>query len=316
MLQHLYNKWGPSASNCVWLSRHPVQEGHYGNTVEVAVKTLVWASLHAPQFYDPSKESHILSIQPMSLDHDGRCCQSAQVATSHINRMILFASSKLKATQQITMYKNLGAHKCFGSSTGYLFETYVLAWLSAHPASKPLPCMVAEEYGLTGRLSALELPVSSPAQLFSMASQKTLHGQTPQVPFCLIPDSQSVGLNAIVCSQDFFFTVQVAISESSAHSISSSSFKTICNTIPLSFLKARQWCHVFVTDDESKAEKLRNEPQKDLPDNIIICSAVFNVNWLGSINERLCQFGKERVCIFWLRLLWLALIESLQGTRW
>jgi hypothetical protein len=230
--------------------------------------------------------------------------------------MILFASSKFKATQQITMYKNLGAHECFGSSTSYLFETYVLAWLSAHPASKPLPCMAAEGYGLTGRLSALELPVSSLAQLFSMTSQKTLHGHT--LPFCLIPGSQT-GLNAIVCSQYFFFTVQVAISESLAHSINSNSFKIICNTVPLSFLKARQWCHVFVTDDESKAENLRNKPQKDLPDNIIICSAVFDVNWLGSINERLCQFGKERVHTLWLglrlRLLWVALIRSLQGIQ-
>jgi hypothetical protein len=61
------------------------------------------------------------------------------------------------------------------------------------------------------------------------------------------------------------------------------------------FLRARKWYHVFVTNDESKAESLRKQPREDLPDDITVCSAVFDIDQLGSIQQRLVEWSKTKV---------------------
>ena len=42
-------------------------------------------------------------------------------------------------------------------------------------------------------------------------------------------------------------------------------FKEIEEGFPKSFRNARQWCHVFVTDDGEYAEALRDQAFPDLP---------------------------------------------------
>lgn len=59
------------------------------------------------------------------------------------------------------------------------------------------------------------------------------------------------------------------------------------------FLESRKWCHVFVTNDKRKVEKLRNQKPKNLLAEVIICSAVFEIDRLGSIHERLVEMSKE-----------------------
>jgi hypothetical protein len=150
--------WGPSTRNCVFLSRNPMQEAHYGDTVEAAVQKLVTNLKFqcSPQFYDPHLESHkLISVRPKNLSPDGRCCLTSRIATRRISRMIFLASIKVDAAQQITFYKNLSLHQWFASAAGHIFEDFVLAWLSAYPASSPLPCKNKD-----GLLS-FELPVSS-----------------------------------------------------------------------------------------------------------------------------------------------------------
>ncbi|KAI9463991.1 hypothetical protein BJY52DRAFT_1221402 [Lactarius psammicola] len=71
-------------------------------------------------------------------------------------------------------------------------------------------------------------------------------------------------------------------------------FEAIRRDVPSSFLKSRKWYHVFVTNDKGMAKKLGNQKRKDPPGGIIICSAVFDVDWLGSIHGRLVEMSKER----------------------
>ncbi len=133
---------------------------------------------------------------------EGRSRLTVRVTTRRINRRILFTFIKAEAAEKIAFYKALSTHKWFGSSTGYMLETYVLAWLFVHPASKPLPCIVAESCPSTP-----EIPVSPRKRSFtitSAASLREVNGHT--VPFCLVPASPDfVALDAIVCSQDSFF---------------------------------------------------------------------------------------------------------------
>lgn len=171
-----------------------------------------------------------------------------------------------------------------------MFEDFVLAWLSASPASSPLPCKT-DNSGLT----SFESPVSSREHLHSITSQQTLRNVNQYIlPCCLIPVSQNFAtVDAIVCSDDSFFTIQATVS--STHSAKPVGFNTIREAVPTTFLRARKWYHVFITNDESKAESLRNQQRDDLPDDITICSAVFDIDQLGSIRQRLAEWNETRV---------------------
>ncbi|KAH8978936.1 hypothetical protein EDB86DRAFT_2836305 [Lactarius hatsudake] len=237
VLQRIYNTWGPfDAQLC----------GVYAGDVESAVRDFVKKFQHSPTYINPFAESHkIISVRPKEVGprDEGRSRLTARVATRRIERMILLYSIKAEVAEQISFYKMLSTHKWFGSSpTGYTLRTYVLACLSAHPASKPLPCIAADSGP-----STLEIPVSLRERSFSLdsaASLKDVNNHT--VPFCLIPTSSNfVAFDAIVCSQDYFFTIQ---------------------------------------------------KPKNLPAEVIICSAVIEIDRLGSIHERLVEMSKEKSC--------------------
>ncbi|KAH9077736.1 hypothetical protein EDB83DRAFT_1509422 [Lactarius deliciosus] len=293
VLQRIYNTWGPSTHNCVHLTRHLDQEGGYAGDVESAVRDFVKKFQHSPTYINPFAESHkILSVRPKEVGprDEGRSRLTARVATRRIERMILLYSIETSVAEQISFYKILSMHKRFGSSpTGYMLKTYVLACLSAHPASKPLPCIAADSGP-----STLEIPVSLRKQSFSLDSAASLKDvNNHSIPFCLIPTSSNfVAFDAVVCSQDSFFTIQVAVS--SRHSANPCCFENIRCEVPPLFLERRKWYHVFVTNDKRKAENLQNQKPKNLPAEVIICSAVFEIDRLGSIHERLVDMNKEK----------------------
>ncbi|KAH9160707.1 hypothetical protein EDB89DRAFT_2235568 [Lactarius sanguifluus] len=288
-LQRIYNTWGPSTRTCVNLTRYPSQEAGYVIDVENAVEDFVRKFQHSPRYINPFEESHkIVSVRPRG---EERSCLTAHVATRRIEKMILLCTIKTEVAEQVLFYKRLNTHKWFGSSAGYILESYVLACLSAYPASKPLPC-IATDSGPS--IPGLEIPMSHREQLFTLSSAASLKEVNKHtVPFCLIPTSQNYAtFDAVVCSQDSFFTIQVTVS--STHSANPKGFENIRREVPSSFLKGRKWYHVFVTNDQIKAEKLRNKKRKNLPKGIIVCSTVFNVDQLGSIQKRLIEMSKEK----------------------
>ncbi|KAH9000596.1 hypothetical protein EDB86DRAFT_3135210 [Lactarius hatsudake] len=262
VLQRIYNTWGPSTHNCVYLTRHPGQEGVYAGDVESAVRDFVKKFQHSPTYINPFAESHkIISVRPKEVGprDEGRSRLTARVATRRIERMILLYSIKAEVAEQISFYKMLSTHKWFGSSpTGYTLRTYVLACLSAHPASKPLPCIAADSGP-----STLEIPVSLRERSFSLdsaASLKDVNNHT--VPFCLIPTSSNfVAFDAIVCGQDYFFTIQVAVS--SRHSANPCCFENIRCEVPPLFLESRKWYHVFVTNDKKEEGRKIVKPEAE-----------------------------------------------------
>ncbi|KAH8994090.1 hypothetical protein EDB83DRAFT_1024020 [Lactarius deliciosus] len=285
-LQRIYNTWGPSTRTCVNLTRYPSQEADYVIDVEDAVEDFVRTFQHS--YIDPFEQSHkIVSVRPRG---EERSCLTAQVATRRIEKIILLCTIKTEVAEQILFYKMLGTHRWFGSSAGCILKTYVLACLSAYPASKPLPCIAAESGPST---LGLEIPVSRWKRSFAINSAASLKEVDEHAaPFCLIPASQNfTAFDAIVCSQDSFFTIQVTVS--STHSANLDNFENIRREVP-SFLKNRKWYHVFVTNNQIKAEGLRNQKRKDLPGEIVVCSAVFDIDQLGSIHRRLIEMSKEK----------------------
>ncbi|KAH9034727.1 hypothetical protein EDB85DRAFT_979997 [Lactarius pseudohatsudake] len=286
-LQRIYNTWGPSTRTCVNLTRYPSQEADYAIDVENAVEDFVRKFQHS--YVDPFEESHkIVSVRPRG---EERSCLTAHVATRRIEKIILLCTIKTEVAEQVMFYKRLSTHRWFGSSAGCILKAYVLACLSAYPASKPLPCIAAESGPST---PGLEIPVSRRERSFAINSAVSLKEADEHTAlFRLIPTSQNFpAFDAIVCSQDSFFTIQVTIS--STHSANLDDFENIRREVPSSFLKSRKWYHVFVTNNQIKAESLRNKTRKDLPGEIVVCSAVFDVDQLGSIHRRLIEMSKEK----------------------
>ncbi|KAN0128097.1 hypothetical protein V8E53_014078 [Lactarius tabidus] len=276
-LVRMCNMWGRSAQNCVWFSRG------WGRSLEDAHKSRVDAAVlgFVKDFHvirselDALNFSNVLfSIQPKNKSGAGRAVPVAHVATKHINNLIL------KATTE------------FRSTASYILKAYVLAWLSAYPASTPIPCTAAA--GMMADMSrpALVIPVCSKDQSIPLTDLNIIRNVPP--PFCLLTVPQNCApLDAIVGIDEVIITVQAV---SSRYRTERCDFEQIHAQLSLLFGESRQWCHVYVTGDEENAVALRYEP-RDIPAdlNVMIFTAVFNLGHLDPIRERLDELIEERV---------------------
>jgi len=216
------------------------------------------------------------------------------VATSHIDELILKATIKADATERIAFHRSLRQDKSFRPTAGYILKNFVLAWLSAHPLSTPIPCTAA--MASAPRLEIPVCPKDRSIPFTDLGSMRDMN--TPPTPFCLLTVSQTCAasaVDAIVCSDEAIITVQVTISR--RHGATPSSFEQIRAQLPVLFGEARRWCHVFVTGNEEDAEALRYDLREDLPAdlNVTIYTAVLDLGWLGPIRERLYEMIEERV---------------------
>jgi len=118
----------------------------------------------------------------------------------------------------------------------------------------------------------------------------------PPPAFCLLTVPQTCApVDAIVCTKEAIITVQVAVSYSLRYRAGPNDFERIHAQLPVLFGETRRWCHVFVTGDEENAVPLRYVPTKDLPADLNIYSAVFDLGRLSSIRERLGELIEERI---------------------
>ncbi|KAH9059589.1 hypothetical protein EDB87DRAFT_1577603 [Lactarius vividus] len=120
VLQRLYNAWGPSMRNCLRISEDHSQEGFYADQVEIVVQDFVRTFRHTPTYFDPLKESH-----------------------------------KAEVAEQITFYKTLSTHKWFGSSTGYILESYVVC------SSRLVASSLHSHWACQASLFTIQVTVSS-----------------------------------------------------------------------------------------------------------------------------------------------------------
>ena len=277
----------------MWLTRQPDAEVFYKWGVETAVQSFIKDS-PTHRGLDAFSVSHtIFSIEPHA---KSRQVPIARVATKHIDELILLATVEADAAERITFYRSLSAHKWFKAPEGYLLERFVLAWLTAYPASTPICCSTAM-YGAP----TLAIPVCPLDQSISLTDLNELKGvKKCPLPFCFIPTSSTFPtIDAIVIDDKFIITVQVTVSRT--HSAKPEGFEQIFTHLPAQFRNKRQWCHVFVTGDEENAQALRYKP-RDLPKKmrITVYSAVFDIGWLSRIHNRF-KLSKEKVSWCWLR---------------
>jgi hypothetical protein len=153
--------------------------------------------------------------------------------------------------------------------------------------------------------------------------------EVKHLPSCFLPGSQTFATaDAIILTVDCLITVQVTLSRE--HTAKKSGFDGMresgIRNRNLTTGTNRRWCHVFVTDEDSKANSLRRQTLSDLPEDISIYSTVFDVDrpdinvenirafdvswsWLHAISAHL------GMTIYWLaKIVWPSMMGNYEAS--
>jgi len=189
-----------------------------------------------------------------------------------------------------SFYKEISGHAWFATSAGRIFETHILLWFRYASAEDHLSCTPAVE---TSPL--LHIPVCGKNMEFFSKAEDLKADDLKNVAEherakCLVPVSQTFPtLDAIVITHSLVITVQMTLG--SKHDAKNIGFEKVYKYLSSKFLAKRQWCHVFLTDTEDKANSLRSQNRTEIPEkmSIHVYSAFVNMDELDSM------LTKERV---------------------
>ncbi|KAH9062572.1 hypothetical protein EDB83DRAFT_842201 [Lactarius deliciosus] len=294
----IYNKWGPSARNCVQFSRRHILECVHESHVYAAACDFVqdFCGARRRLIGRYTLSNPLFSIRARETD---RSVPVARVATGHIDEVILKAAVNANAyNNRLEFYDSPRLDKSFRSTAEHIQKSYLFAELSNLPDSMPTfwaPCR-----GTASEAPVLEIPVCPKHRSITLTDLSSMRDmETPRLrtPFCLLIEPLTdAAVDAIVCSDDAIITFQVIVSH--PHDTSLGGFEHIRSQLPALFTggEARRWCHVFVATDTKDEEALRDDlkevPQADL--NVTIYTIRFEVVWLYPIQERLKELINER----------------------
>jgi hypothetical protein len=254
--------------------------------------------------YDPVNESDIVfAIQPKGKDETGRRMPIAGMATDRIWEIISYAAAKAHVQGRISFYQTISEDPDFRGSAGKMFGRFFLSWLASGPDVNPLDCSPAKLGS-----SVLNIPACGEEQTSFFGSKTVLKRSElddSKLPVCLLPISQTfAGVNAIIFTNEFFITVQVTISDKDG--AKGIGFTGIKESISPHIREHRNWCHVFITDNDRKAESLRGQTLSDLPKDISVYSGVFHLDRITLAH--LQAFDEKKVsgshlkagwCLYW-----------------
>jgi len=126
------------------------------------------------------------------------------------------------------------------------------------------------------------------------------------LPFCFLP---SASVDAIIFTEHSIITIQITNAQS--HDAEGIVFSNIIENLPVLPTSTIQGekskgnveppilCHVFLTDREEKARALRHQTLTELPRNIHVYSAVFDVGRFKVNSEHMRRLDKARVRGSW-----------------
>jgi hypothetical protein len=285
-----YQSWGPSARTCTSLmDKHQV----------VGYKWLVESAV-----YKFTRNFNQFDIEDMSVSHrifvvwpcKARLSVTAKFASDYILGLVSHAYAKLDLATRQSFHNTIGGPAWFGATAGYFFESSVLLWLRHSPAGESLSCDPAEE-----SYDKLKIPACRENMEFFSKLEDLKHVGDLKLPFCLVPTSQTfAAVDAIVLTKDNVITVQMTIA--SRHDAKGTGLEKIYDGLPSKFLRARTWCHVFLTDTEDKGKLLRREKVADVKTKPIrVYSAFFDLDELDSILtiKRAEELKKVMVSRYW-----------------
>ncbi|KAH9172531.1 hypothetical protein EDB89DRAFT_1964677 [Lactarius sanguifluus] len=276
----IYNKWGPSARNCVQFSqRHVLECAHESHVYAAAcdfVEDFYAARRRLIDRYTLSDP--LFSIRAKETD------RSVPVA-----RVILKAAVKTYAVNRVEFYDSLRLDKSFRSTADHIQKSYLFAELSNLPDSMPTfwaPCR-----GTASEAPVLEIPVCPKHRSITLTDLSSMRDmETPRLrtPFCLLIEPLTgAAVDAIVCNDDGIITFQVIVSY--PHDTSLGGFEHIRSQLPALFTggETRRWCHVFVATDRKDEEALRDDLKEVPPADLNV--TIYTIRF-----ERLKELIRER----------------------
>ncbi|KAH9061048.1 hypothetical protein EDB87DRAFT_475280 [Lactarius vividus] len=280
-----YEKWGPSARTCVRLVRDPHREFHHAIDVNNAADAFV--ERPPPNtYFNAIQVFHVLfSVRPEVEEKGGRRVPVAEMATEHIKRIISCAAAGAEAHKRIEFYRIISTQAAFKGSAGDMFEGFVLSWLYAGSNVEPLRCFA------TGQ-PQLEIPACGEKTTFFGSDNAVENVNWDEFPLCLMPAVKNYPTaDAIVITDESIITIQVTVSY--RHKARETGFTKIEKFIS-SHVTRDKWFHVFVTDGDRAAASLRDQYLPEVPEDIVIYSAVFDIGRSGVTRENMKAFNEKR----------------------
>ncbi|KAH8991116.1 hypothetical protein EDB86DRAFT_2936909 [Lactarius hatsudake] len=196
-----------------------------------------------------------------------------------IKTIISYAAADARAQKRIRFYETISRKPEFEASAGQIFKGLVLSWLHARPNLRPLHCPPS--------LCDLQIPACREKQTSYFGSSTALNEVKVDKLF-LSPTSQTLAaVDAIIFTDKFIITVQVAVSGKPSTKGSDSVWADIKKSIPRG---DRDWRHMYVIDSTSS----------DLPKDIRVYYEVFNVGRLDMTHQHLEVFDENSVSGSWL----------------
>ncbi|KAI0291640.1 hypothetical protein B0F90DRAFT_362523 [Multifurca ochricompacta] len=252
-LKNNYERWSRSTRTLIELTTEPRSL----KTHETLVNEI--ADAFAKDFHGHTKDidamgacHRLVTIHPMGMSLGERGVPIGVIATEHLNNLVLDAIGGRTAEKQLEFYNLISNHKYFRGSAGFMFGMFVFAWLSSqgHPNGQELDCTPMDSDS-----PPLTIPVCGGWSPFPSNPKDLVNHM---MPFCLKPDAKNFPtVDAIICTAKHLITVQTTIS--ATHSAKLEGFHLVYDGLPAKFRNNRMWCHVFVTDKEESAQKLRDQ---------------------------------------------------------
>ncbi|KAH9035824.1 hypothetical protein EDB84DRAFT_1210466 [Lactarius hengduanensis] len=140
----------------------------------------------------------------------------------------------------------------------------------------------------------LQIPACDKKQTTYFSSLTALKEvEVDNLPLCLLPTPQTpIAVDAIILTDKFIITIQVTIDYE--HSVKGRDLADIKESIQPGVREDRDWCHVFVTNNDNRAYSLRLQTLGDLPENIRVFSSVFDVCRSDIAVENIKAFDENR----------------------
>ncbi|KAH9038961.1 hypothetical protein EDB85DRAFT_1887706 [Lactarius pseudohatsudake] len=230
-------------------------------------------------------------LRPEEKDEAGRRIQFVDLASDRIKTIVSYATANTRAQKRIKFYETISTQPGFEASAGQIFKGLVLSWLHTRPDLRPLHCSPAV-HGLRD----LQILPCREKQTSYFGSLTALNEVKVDKLF-LSPTSQTLAaVDAIVFTDKFIITVQVAVSGKPSTKGSDFAWADIKKSIPRDIREDRDWRHMYITDSVNKVQSLRNQTSSDLPKDIRVYYEVFNVGRLDIGHDHLEVFDENKQC--------------------
>lgn len=273
-----YRLWGPSTSLCIDLTAGIISTKRHEYDVNQAAHAVTKSNSELDLLCFIDKPSSKIFVSRPAPDAE-RDVPFVDFGTKHLRGLVARAYARQSNIVRLTFYKTIRGLPWFGSLAGKMYEIHVLLWIQHSQDQTSLLCT-----GAKANYPELQIP-ACPGNLkyfAKVAELAKLEEPVPGHPICVVPTSETFpSFDAFIVTDDAITTLQITISR--RHSAKETGFEGLYKNLPAKFLAKRsQRSHVFITDEEDNAKKLREQNLPYIPEGTYVFSAVIPIEDLES----------------------------------